>query len=137
MKVRDFMTPKPETIHPDSDLKTAFRIMKKRNFRQLPVIKDGELVGMITDRDMRSLDSADDIESLDSVYRLDDGSQVRSLMTPDVVTVREDDDLAAACSVLHKNKFNALPVLSESGELVGIITLHDLLEPLMSFLKGD
>ncbi len=134
MKVKDFMTPNPQTIHPDSGVKTAFRIMKKGNFRQLPVVEDDRLVGIITDRDIRRPDFADDLESWDNLYRLDDSFQVRSLMTPDVITVKEDDDLEKACSILYKHKFNALPVVSGSGVLVGIITLHDLLEPLMSFL---
>lgn len=135
MKVKDFMTPNPQSIHPDTGVRTAYRLMKKGNFRQLPVVEDGKLVGIITDRDIRRPEHADEIESWENVYRLDDSFQVRGIMTHEVVTVREDDELEVACLLFKKHKFNSLPVLSQDGRLVGILTLRDLLEPLIGFLK--
>ncbi len=137
MKLKLFMTTDPLTIHPDTGIKTAFRLMKKGNFRQLPVIEDGKLIGIITDRDIRRPDFADDIENWEQVYRLDDRFKVRGIMTEDVTTVNEDDELESACRLLNNNKFNALPVCSNKGNLVGILTLHDLIEPLIQFLKDQ
>ena len=135
MKVREFMTPNPQTIHPDSGVKTAYRLMRKGNFRQLPVVEDGRLVGIITDRDIRRPGMADTFEEWAAHYRLDDSFTVRSLMTTDVVTVGVDEDLLAACRLLKKYKFNALPVMDSDGGLVGIVTLHDILDALIMLLE--
>lgn len=135
MLVKNYMTPNPLTIHPDTGVKTAFRLMKKGNFRQLPVIEDGKLIGIITDRDIRRPDFADDLENWDQVYRLDDRFKVRGIMTEDMKILSEEDSLETACELLVKFKFNALPVCSDNGNLIGIVTLHDLIAPLLVFLK--
>jgi acetoin utilization protein AcuB len=135
MLVKEWMTPNPVTVHPDTGVKTAFRLMKKGGFKQLPVVEDGKLVGIVTDRDLRRPDISDEIESWDQLYRLDDTFNVRGIMTTDVIIVKENDPLESACLILRKKKFNSLPVLSDTGELVGILTVHDVLDALVDFLK--
>jgi acetoin utilization protein AcuB len=135
MVIKDWMTPNPVTVHPDTGVKTAFRLMKKGGFKQLPVVEEGKLVGIITDRDLRRPDLADEIQSWEQLYKLDDTFNVRGVMTTDVITVREDDTMESACLILRKKKFNALPVVSNAGELVGILTVHDVLDAFIDFLK--
>lgn len=137
MRVKDFMTRGPRTIYPETGVRTAFRMMKKGGFKQLPVVEDGVLVGIVTDRNIRRPDIVDEDDDWSQLYKLDDEFSVRSIMTTKVITVREEDTLEEACRILRKEKFNALPVVSEKGDLTGILTLHDLLEPLLRFIEGE
>ncbi|MCI0454431.1 MAG: CBS domain-containing protein [Candidatus Dadabacteria bacterium] len=135
MIIKDWMTPNPVTVHPDTGVKTAFRLMKKGGFKQLPVVEEGKLVGIITDRDLRRPDLVDEIQSWEQLYKLDDTFKVRGVMTTDAITVREDETIESACLILRKKKFNALPVVSNTGELVGILTVLDVLDAFIDFLK--
>jgi acetoin utilization protein AcuB len=135
MITKDWMTPDPVTVHPDTGVRTAFRLMKKGGFKQLPVVEEGKLVGIITDRDLRRPDLSDEIQSWEQLYKLDDTFNVRGVMTTDVITVREDETLESACWILRMKKINALPVVSNTGELVGILTVHDVLDAFIDFLK--
>ncbi|HEX3034456.1 MAG TPA: CBS domain-containing protein [Thermodesulfobacteriota bacterium] len=135
MIVKEWMTPNPVTVHPDTGVKTAFRLIKKGGFKQLPVVEDGKLIGIITDRDIRRPEIIDELESWEQLYRLDDAFKVRGIMTKNVLTVHENESLESACLMLRKKKFNALPVLSDEGELVGILTVHDVLDAFIDSLK--
>ena len=135
MVVKEWMTHNPVTVHPDTGVKTAFRLMKKGGFKQLPVVEDGKLIGIITDRDTRRPEIIDELESWEQLYRLDDAFKVRGIMTKNVITIRENESLESACLILRKKKFNALPVLSDSRELVGILTVHDVLDAFIDSLK--
>ena len=64
----------------------------------------------------------DKIYNLKNDVKWDDGKRV-------------DDTLESACLILRKKKFNALPVVSNAGELVGILTVHDVLEAFIDYLK--
>jgi acetoin utilization protein AcuB len=79
------------------------------------VVKDGALIGMVTDRDLRPALTELDI-------RVDD------VMTPNPVTILEDATVEEAARIISDRKFNALPVVSSTGELVGIITVTDILK---------
>ena len=137
MKVKDFMTLNPRTIHPDTGVKTAFRIMKKGGFKQLPVVDEDELLGIVTDRNIRRPDIVDDDQDWSTLYRLDDDFRVRGIMTTKIIAVNPDDPLEQACRILQKENFNALPVVSDEGELIGILTVHDLIEPLLTFIGSE
>jgi acetoin utilization protein AcuB len=114
MIVKNHMTSNPATITPKEDAKVAFHLLKKYGFRQFPVVKDGALIGMVTDRDLRPALTEMDL-------RVDD------VMTPNPVTILEDATVEEAARIISDRKFNALPVVSSTGELVGIITVTDIL----------
>lgn len=119
MIVKNHMTPNPAAITPKEDAKVAFHLLKKYGFRQFPVVKDGKLIGMVTDRDLRPA-----LRELD--LRVDD------VMTSNPITILEDATVEEAARIISDRKFNALPVVSKAGELVGIITVTDILK---SFLN--
>ena len=58
-------------------------------------------------------------------------------MTPDPVTVTEGTSLRDAANLISKNKFNALPVISDSGELIGVLTTTDILNGLVKALDEE
>ncbi|HSE83362.1 MAG TPA: CBS domain-containing protein [Thermodesulfobacteriota bacterium] len=120
MIVKNFMTRNPLTVAPEEDVVATFNLLKKQGFRQFPVIKDKELVGIVTDRDLRS--------------NLRDDLTVSDIMSPNPVTVLEDSKLVEAALIIRDRKFNALPVVSKSGELVGIITTTDIIKSLVDVI---
>ena len=121
MLVRDYMTRNPLVVSVETEVRRAFQLLKKHGFRQFPVLKDGKLVGIITDRDLRTT-------------LLRPNLTVEDIMTINPVTIREDASLETAILILEKGKFNALPVVSKSRELTGIITVIDILDALINLL---
>ena len=125
MLVKEYMTRKPLTVSPEEDIKVAFNTLTDHNIRQAPVIGDGKLLGIITDRDLRMALVQ---------YETEPALMVKSVMTPDPVTVKESAKLKDAARIISKNKFNALPVISDSGELAGVLTTTDILNGLVRAL---
>jgi CBS domain-containing protein len=136
MTVKDVMTRNPITIDPEAPLATAMAVMKKEQIRHLPVIDDaGRLLGLITDRDVRSAAFAPAL-----IEHLPVGAQrrahgvgqaleelgVRDAMTWDVVTTHPEMALGHAARVMFHGRFGSLPVV-EGAKLVGILTERDLL----------
>ena len=127
LTVNDLMTAVPDTVTPQTPLRTVIGIMKTGGYRQIPVLDKGRLVGIITDRDIRLImnspivlhDRSQDEELLANVT-------VESCMTPNPVTVTPDTPAYRAAEMLSMYKFGALPVV-EGTELVGIVTTTDFL----------
>ncbi len=109
--------------------------MKLGGFKQLPVVKDGNLVGIVTDRDFRRPQLADDFESWEHLYRISDFYTVEEIMKSEVVTIQEDASLRDAAIIFNEKEFNSLPVISSrSGKLVGIVTVRDVLKAILNRL---
>ncbi len=122
MFVKDCMTPYPLTVPPEADVKVTFNLLKERGFRQFPVVKVRKLVGIVTDRD------------LSAAITQEKHLTVADVMSPNPVTILEDKTVEEAAQIIHDRKFNALPVLSSKGELLGIITVTDVLSGLLNLL---
>lgn len=118
MKVRDVMTEGVEVIHPQSGLPAAAMAMRKLDVGSLPVVKDGRLEGILTDRDIVVRAVA---ENRDLTTAL-----VDDVMSHDPVTVREDDDVQAAARLMADRQVRRLPVLDRDGKLTGILAMADL-----------
>lgn len=113
-KAESGMVVDPLTITPASTLRDALTLMSNHGFSGLPVVEGGRLVGILTSRDVR-------FES-----RLD--QEVGEVMTADPITVREGITVEEAKTVLHKHRIEKLLVTSGSGQLVGLITVKDILK---------
>ena len=122
-----WMTRNPVHVTPDTWVRNAFFTMRTEGFRHLPVMEDGELVGMVTDRDLRRPDVSDDAEGWNDFYNLDEDYEVRDVMSGDPITVRTHDRVEDVLQIFIEHKYGALPVLDKNGELIGILTAHDLL----------
>jgi acetoin utilization protein AcuB len=139
VKARDVMTRDPITIDPDAPVGTALAVMKERGVRHLLVVADdGRLVGVVTDRDLRTAAFAPGVaEYLSASGRrrlrgLSDtleNLRVRHVMTWDAVTLSPDAPVAQAAALMLEGRFGCLPVI-EQGRLVGIVTELDVLRAL-------
>ncbi|RME04156.1 MAG: CBS domain-containing protein [Planctomycetota bacterium] len=121
-----WMSREPKTVSPDTSVRRAFFKMRYYNFRHLPVVKDGKLVGIVSDRDLRRPDVSEEPDGWDDFYRLDDSYEVCDVMATELITLRPRDTVRHALSIFLSHRFGALPVLNVQGELVGILTARDM-----------
>ena len=113
-------------------------IMKENNIQHLPVMKNGDLVGIVTDRDLKRA-SASDATSLESheLFYLLSKITMEEIMTKDPITVPPDFTVEETAKVLMEKKISGVPVVDAQGKLLGIITLHDIFRVLMSLTGGE
>ncbi|HET7342264.1 MAG TPA: CBS domain-containing protein [Methylomirabilota bacterium] len=142
-RVRDVMAKTPVTIDPEAPLATALAVMRERTLRHLPVTDErGRLIGIVTDRDIRSALFAPAIaEYLPSDGRLRSFAasiervRVRDVMTWGAVTIGRDAPIAQAAAVMADARVGSLPVV-DGEQLVGIVTERDVLRALADTLPS-
>lgn len=118
MKLRDIMAHPVVRIHPEESVAVAARILARYNIGLLPVCGgDGRVCGVVTDRDL--------VTRCIASGRQPASTQVREVMTTQVVAVRPDMDAAAAAQLMGMQQIRRLPVV-ENGRLCGMISLGDL-----------
>lgn len=134
--VAEVMTPNPISIAPEAPIRKALELMRQGAFRRLPVVEDGQLVGIFCDRDLRQAMSTPVVvhEKHYDDYILDH-VQIGNAMTTEVLTITPQDSLAKAAKLMHDRKVGGLPVI-ENGSLVGILTESDLLDYLTECLEA-
>jgi CBS domain-containing protein len=120
MKVRDLMTPNPQTVRPSDLLSVVESKMQQARFRRLPVVDDaGKLIGIVSDGDLR--------QHLGYLAT----TRVRAAMVEKPITVAPDAPVETAAQLMIWHKMGGLPVLDDAGQLLGIITESDLLHALV------
>lgn len=135
MRVSEFMTRKLLTAAPEDGVRNTFFRMREANVRHLPVLDGAQLVGILSDRDLRRPDWVDEAPDLSHDYQLDDNLSVSDLMTRNPITIHTYDDLASACEVIIQHGFGALPVLDKGNHLVGILSKADLIKAFAHILQ--
>lgn len=136
MKVVDVMTKDPLTLTPTEAIGQADELMNTNKIRQLPVVKGKELLGIVTDRDIRSFLSGSLLESPEARERAL-ASEVREIMTTEPITVSPDDDLQEAIELMIDEKIGGIPVVDEAEGLVGIVTYVDVLRCFLNRLQEE
>lgn len=128
LTVNDLMSTDPNTVRADTPIRDVVNIMKIEGYRQLPVVDhQGQLVGIITDRDIRlAMNSPIVLRERWQDDTLLATATASSCMTPHPITVTPEVPAYRAAEMLSVYKFGALPVVDQ-GELVGIITVTDFL----------
>ena len=135
-KVADVMTRDPLTVGPAETIGQADEIMTDNRFRQLPVVQDGELVGIVTDRDVRSFLSGSLLTNLEAREKALN-TKVREIMTTEPLTLSPEDDLQEAVELFIEEKIGGMPVVDETEGLVGIVTYVDLLRCFLTWLQEE
>lgn len=119
MEVREIMSPKVEWIGPEASVREAAKKMRDANIGSLPVMEDGELIGMVTDRDICCRGVA---ASKDSAR-----TKIRSLMSTKIATCFSDQELAEAVKLMAHKHIRRLAVLDrQEKKLVGLLSVDDL-----------
>lgn len=138
VRVRDCMTRSAATIHSDALARGAVDMMKKRKIRHLPVVdREGHLVGIVTDRDLRQVVFDPAIQERLGILAETLGAlTVRDVMTWGVVTVSPETDIRQAAGLMREQKIGALPVV-QGERVMGILTETDVLRAFQDALgKG-
>lgn len=141
--VRDIMTTPVISVPPSMTVKELAALFRDKRIGGVPVVDEDRLVGIVTEGDLMALDAEVKMphyfELFDSIIYL--GSQkkfkeqlekasaatVEQLMTDEVKTVAPDDEARAAAALMHKHRFDRVPVV-EGEEVVGIVTRHDIMK---------
>jgi acetoin utilization protein AcuB len=124
------------TVSPQDNLKTALERTEWAG-RHIPVLNNGKIVGIITDRDIRlALNSPYILRERLQDKRLLEKTPVAACMTPNPIIVEETATLYEAVDLMLRHKISGLPVINADKELVGIITSTDLLRQMSLMLKG-
>jgi acetoin utilization protein AcuB len=123
LTVRDVMVTDLVTVSPTDTAREAYRLMRDRRFRHLPVLHGGRLVGILSDRDLRPVLLSPGLAR----------ARVAELMSEDLTIVSPDASVEDAASLLVVKKIGCLPVL-DGDRLVGIVTETDLLAVLVELL---
>ena len=134
MKVSDRMTREVSTLEEEQSLREALTLQNLHRIRHIPVVADGRVVGILTDRDLKratpSILSGIDQKQYDDLLET---IRVGQIMTRNPYTVTPATPLKHVAEILIDHKFGALPVI-ENNLLVGIITEIDLLRVLYEML---
>ena len=125
--VEQWMTREVITVPPHEKITDAFELMQSQGIRHLPVIEDGELKGLVTDRDIRlALIPSPLATTEERVYHLGALERVDEIMTTDLITVTPSTMIEEAAKLMAKYKIGAVPVVAQ-GQLVGILSETDIL----------
>jgi len=126
------MTTPVITVEVVDSIARARRLMAEHRINQLPVLDQGKLVGIVTDRDLRdAYPTSLVIDRTKEIDRFAETYTVEEVMTHNVITVRPQTSLETAVRLLRRHRIGSLPVV-EKGELVGIITRSNALDFVLS-----
>lgn len=137
MLIDDVMTRSVVTLTPEQTLRDAVELLRSKRIRQLPVVEEGHLVGIVTDRDVkRATPSLVSGVGRDEYDRTLDATTVSRIMTRDPITVSAHTSLRSAVETFIDKKVGALPVVDTEGQIVGIVTVIDVLRMFRGMLPG-
>lgn len=126
IKVEDAMTRKPLIIQQNISILDCLKTMVNTRYRRLPVVSNGQLVGIVTSEDLLKYIH-------DHKYRIEDLDEgLEKVMIKNVFTVQKDDDVSVAIKIMETKGIGGLPVVSRDKKLEGMITERDILEKIES-----
>lgn len=135
MFVAERMTKHPVTVTIDATVGEVDRLMKKNKFHRMIVTDNEKIVGYLSDRDiMRVSPSPATTLSKYEIRSLLDKLSVRDIMQKKVITVNEDATIEEAALIMYQNKVGGLPVVTDVGAVVGIITATDILKTFVNVM---
>lgn len=132
--VRTWMSQPVEAIAPHATVEEALEVMRDTSVRHLVVVQDGEVTGVVTERDLRR--PHHDRDALEDQYRMGTERDVQSVMSTRVATVGASATIGVAAQRMIDRGVGCLPVLEATGALIGMLTRGDLLRAL-TVIDGD
>jgi len=114
-EVGRWMTPAPYTIAPDRTLADAHALMRAHRIKHLPVVQDGKLVGIVTQRDLLLIESLPDVSA---------DVPVDDALVRDVFVVEPADPVGRVCAKMAERRVGSAVVM-RAGQIVGLFTVTD------------
>ena len=116
-RCREIMTRNVKTVNRETTLSEVAALMRDGDMGAVPVVENGKLVGIVTDRDIVVRAIADGLEA---------SVPVGEVMTAEVYSVSENDFVFEAIRLMGDRQVRRVPIVNETGELVGIIAMADV-----------
>lgn len=123
------------SVFPEASISLAFRLLREQHVRQLPVVDNGKLVGMVTEALLNEV-SPSKATSL-SIYELNyilEKTKVADIMEKNVVTCGEDMSIEQVALLMNENDINMVPVVDSQNMIKGIITRNDIIASFLDIL---
>ena len=129
MRARDLMTSDPVCVEADCTMRLATELMRENDLRHLPVVEGGDLIGMLSDRDVREyLPYTDQQVGADTNVEQSLEDPVTAAMRSDLLCVTPESELSEVIDLMIEWKVGAVPVVEQGSErLVGIVSYIDVL----------
>jgi acetoin utilization protein AcuB len=127
MNVRTIMTRTVVSASPKLSVRDAIQLLDDSDIRHLPIVEDGRLVGIVSDRDLRGYERSDELLA----------TRVGEVMRPEPVCMEAGESIASVIDVMLEYKVGALPVVGEEGELIGIVSYIDVLRHVRALVSVD
>ncbi len=125
---RDWMTRRIVTLSPEASVAEALTLCRERRIRHIPILEEGRLVGIVSDRDLRDASPAlGDAERASALQEI----RVGDVMTREVSTADPRDSIENVAQEMYELKIGSLPVVAEE-ELLGIVTSSDVMRALVT-----
>ncbi|UCF84051.1 MAG: CBS domain-containing protein [Desulfobacteraceae bacterium] len=133
MLVKNWMSKDVITVDVNDSMQDAGKLIKKHNIHGLPVMENGKLAGIVTDRDLKRASASDAtaLEIHELLYLISE-IKVKNIMTKNPITIPLDNTIDEAAEILMDNKLSGAPVVDKEGQLVGIITQTDIFRVMVS-----
>lgn len=134
MLVKSRMSQPVITVPPDMSVPDCLKLMQRERIRRTPVVENGRLVGIVSDKDLLNASPSDATSlSVWEITYLVNKLKVKSVMTKDVLTIEENMPIEAAARIMVDNKVGGLPV-TKDRDVVGLITETDLFKVLLELM---
>jgi acetoin utilization protein AcuB len=130
MKVAEWMVKDPIVVTLGQRVQDCVDLMREHSIRHLPVVENQKLIGLVTESDLREVFLASLVEDL----------TIEGVMITEPLTVTPDTEIEDAAKLIYYRKIGGLPVVDDYGQVVGILTVADLVEAfieLMGLLKSS
>lgn len=124
--IQKFMTTTPHTINADLSLAQAEKVMRDLRVRHLPVLRGGQLIGVLSDRDVKLVQSFKDVDSREV--------KVEEAFTPEPYTTSPSAPLDEVCEMMAAKKYGCV-LVTDNNKLVGIFTWVDALTAMNELLN--
>jgi acetoin utilization protein AcuB len=134
MLVKRRMSQPVITVPPDMSVPDCLKLMQRERIRRTPVVENGRLVGIVSDKDLLNASPSDATSlSVWEITYLINKIKIKDVMTKDVLTINEDMPIEEAARIMVDNKVGGLPVMN-NGDMVGLITETDLFKMLLELM---
>ncbi len=129
MRVAEAMTAGIRIAEPDEKVPHAAKKMRTQKIGALPVVEDGKLIGMVTDRDIatRAVGANKDVTTM----------EVQEIMSDECFWCSETEELEDAVRIMEQNNVRRLPVMNDKQEVVGMLSLEDVAVHAPASLTGE
>ena len=123
----ELMSREVVTIAPEAPLREAWRLFQQHRFRHIPVVSEGRIVGMLSDRDLYRALAPPELASTWA----DEQRSVDDVMSTGVISAHPDTSIRLVAEIMFTGRFGAMPIVDPQDRMVGIVTRSDVLRALV------